>query len=403
MHILMLAPEPCFEPRGTPFSVYHRARALGILGHEIDLVTYPIGDNATLPGTRIYRTWPVPFLSHIKIGPSLAKLPLDALLFLRASGLLLRHRYDCIHTHEEAGVFGALLGWTFRIPHIFDMHSDLAEQISNTPYGRFPFLVWMVRACERLIVRSASQVIVICPELEDSVAAMAPDKPTILIENTSLAALEDGEGSTTPLDRTTQRAQLCAELDLPEQPGPVLVYTGTFEVYQGVDLVIESIPSVLERFPDARYVLVGGRPDQVEAARALARRLGVEAAVRLPGQRPPEEMPLFNDLADVLLSPRVHGTNTPLKIYSYLYADRPILATNIRSHTQVLTPDIALLVDPTGEALANGAVRLLSDEALRRRLAQNARAIALSKYSYGSYLSRTASAYQGIQLRQAFA
>jgi hypothetical protein len=41
--ILMIAPEPFFEPRGTPFSEYHRIRALIDLGHTVDLVTYPFG------------------------------------------------------------------------------------------------------------------------------------------------------------------------------------------------------------------------------------------------------------------------------------------------------------------------------------------------------------------------
>jgi hypothetical protein len=39
MHILMIAPEPFFEPRGTPFSEYHRIKALLALGHTVDLVT----------------------------------------------------------------------------------------------------------------------------------------------------------------------------------------------------------------------------------------------------------------------------------------------------------------------------------------------------------------------------
>ena len=43
MRILMIAPEPFFEPRGTPFSEYHRIRALLELGHTVDLVTYPFG------------------------------------------------------------------------------------------------------------------------------------------------------------------------------------------------------------------------------------------------------------------------------------------------------------------------------------------------------------------------
>ena len=52
MRILMIAPEPFFEPRGTPFSEYHRIRALLELGHTVDLVTYPFGQALNLPGLR---------------------------------------------------------------------------------------------------------------------------------------------------------------------------------------------------------------------------------------------------------------------------------------------------------------------------------------------------------------
>ena len=54
MKILMIAPEPFFEPRGTPFSEYHRIRALLELGHTVDLVTYPFGTDVSLPGLRAY-------------------------------------------------------------------------------------------------------------------------------------------------------------------------------------------------------------------------------------------------------------------------------------------------------------------------------------------------------------
>ncbi len=52
----MLAPEPFFEPRGTPFSEYHRIKALTELGHSVDLVTYPFGADVSLPNLRIIRT-----------------------------------------------------------------------------------------------------------------------------------------------------------------------------------------------------------------------------------------------------------------------------------------------------------------------------------------------------------
>ena len=78
----MIAPEPFFEPRGTPFSEFHRIRALVELGHTVDLVTYPFGKDVTMPGLRVFRAMRPPFVKHVRIGPSLAKIPLDALLTL---------------------------------------------------------------------------------------------------------------------------------------------------------------------------------------------------------------------------------------------------------------------------------------------------------------------------------
>src|SRR2546426_9472411 len=84
VRILMIAPEPFFEPRGTPFSEFHRIRALTALGHHVDLVTYPFGQNVSMPGLRVFRSLRPPFVTRVKIGPSLAKIPLDSLLALTA-------------------------------------------------------------------------------------------------------------------------------------------------------------------------------------------------------------------------------------------------------------------------------------------------------------------------------
>ena len=78
MHILMIAPEPFFEPRGTPFSEFHRIKALIALGHTVDLVTYPFGRDVEMPGLTVIRCLRPPLVRHVRIGPSWAKVPLDA-------------------------------------------------------------------------------------------------------------------------------------------------------------------------------------------------------------------------------------------------------------------------------------------------------------------------------------
>jgi hypothetical protein len=70
MRILMIAPQPFFEARGTPFSEYHRIRALIDLGHTVDLVTYPFGHDVSLPGLRVFRSARPPFVRRVGIGPS---------------------------------------------------------------------------------------------------------------------------------------------------------------------------------------------------------------------------------------------------------------------------------------------------------------------------------------------
>ena len=80
LRILMLAPEPFFEPRGTPFSEYHRIKALVEDGHQVDLVTYGYGADVALPNLRIIRSRRLPFVRRVPIGPSVIKLLLDVAL-----------------------------------------------------------------------------------------------------------------------------------------------------------------------------------------------------------------------------------------------------------------------------------------------------------------------------------
>jgi glycosyltransferase involved in cell wall biosynthesis len=77
--------------------------------------------------------------------------------------------------------------------------------------------------------------------------------------------------------------------------------------------------------------------------------------------------------ADVLVSPRLKGLNTPMKIYSYLDSGTAVLATRLRTHTQVLNDQTAYLVEPTPRALGTGLATLLKDDSLREGLAARAK------------------------------
>jgi glycosyltransferase involved in cell wall biosynthesis len=379
MRILMIAPQPFFEPRGTPFSEYHRIRALADLGHTVDLVTYPFGQNVSLPGLRVFRCPRPPFIRRVRIGPSFAKIPLDLALTGTAIRLALRERYDAVHSHEEGAAIGAVLAAWKRIPHLYDMHSSLPQQLSNFDFSHSRVLRWIFARVEKAVVRRSRVVIVICPHLQEELRRIEPNAASVLIENApgSGDAPVPGAGSAI-------RRQLGLAGDT-----PIVLYTGTFEVYQGLDLLFAAARRVRDRVPSVRLVLAGGRPEQVAVARRQADAAGLGTGVLFVGERPASEIPLFLDAADVLVSPRTTGTNTPLKIYQYLRAGKPIVATRLLTHTQVLDDRVAILSEPTPQGLADGILLAIEDPAHARRLGEQAKALAMTKYSYEAYLERT--------------
>src|SRR4030043_1303140 len=183
MNVLMLAPEPFFQARGTPISVYFRLKALSDLGHRVTLVTYPLGEDRRFPGLQIRRVPNVLGLRSIKIGPSLVKVPLDALLFLRAFFALARGGYDLIFSHEEASLFGVWLAKLFGKPHLYDMHSSLPQQLENFNFSRSPVLKSLFDRLEHFILKNSDSVIVICRDLMDAVSAMGYGQKAVQIEN----------------------------------------------------------------------------------------------------------------------------------------------------------------------------------------------------------------------------
>jgi glycosyltransferase involved in cell wall biosynthesis len=380
LRILMIAPEPFFEPRGTPFSEFHRIRALTALGHEVDLVTYPFGADVAITGLRVFRSVRPPFIRSVKVGPSLAKLPLDLFLTLTAIRRAIAGRYDAIHSHEEGGLIGAALAAVLRVPHLYDMHSSLPQQLSNFAFSRSRIVRRLFLAMERVMIGRSRVVIVICPSLEDTVREIDPNAQTVLIENAPGSA----EDVATPDQAAAIRRELGAGAAT-----PLIAYTGTFEAYQGLDLLFDAMAAVRAARPDARLVLAGGKPEQIGRARDLARIAGIDDVTIFAGERPAAQIPAFLLAADVLVSPRSRGTNTPLKIYQYLRSGKPIVATRLLTHTQVLSDDTAILTGASPRELADGILRALNDPALAAGIGRRARLLAETKYSYDAYLDRT--------------
>lgn len=385
MRILMIAPQPFLEERGAPFAIYHHIQVLLSIGIEVDLVTYHVGKPVDLPGLRIFRIPAIPFIRQVKVGPSLAKIPLGVLVFFTALWRLCVARYRYLHTHEEAGLIGIVLSAVFGCKHLYYMHSDLSQQIVSSEFIESPFLIRIVEAVQTFMVRQADAIIAVCPDIEVTAKRMAPKKPVYMIEN---SAVDEHLPAADP-EEVRRRRQA---LNLGD--GPILLYTGTLESYQGIDMLLRSIPTVARAFPKVRYLIVGGKPEQIQKLQPQVQELAIADNVCFVGLRPLVEMPLYMAMADILLSPRSKGTNTPLKLYTYLRSGKPILATAIYSQTQVLTSETAMLVSPTAEGLAQGALELLQNPSLMVVLGERGKQFAEEHYSWRIFLEKSQKAQQ---------
>jgi glycosyltransferase involved in cell wall biosynthesis len=176
----------------------------------------------------------------------------------------------------------------------------------------------------------------------------------------------------------------------------VVLYTGTFEAYQGLDLLFEAMAYVRAVRPDARLLLAGGKPDQVAKAQTLSQTSGVGEVTIFAGERPSSEIPAYLLAADVLVSPRSRGTNTPLKIYQYLRSGKPIVATRLLTHTQVLSDRTAILTGVTAREFGEGILAALQDPPRAASVGREARQLAETKYSYDAYLERTRQACEAL-------
>lgn len=377
---LVVAPQPFFTPRGTPFSVYYRTLVTAEEGFDVDVLCYGRGDDVDLPNVRIYRIPAMSFLGPIKIGPSPLKLFMDIFMVFWTLFLLCTRRYQFVHAHEESVFFLRFMKPLFGFRLIYDMHSSLPEQLRNYKFTESRLIIGTFEWLERTCLKHADAVITICPELARYAEPLVPDRSRhVLIENSIFDEVN--------VVRTAQSEPMPPPIDLPDDRR-LVVYAGTLEAYQGIEILLGGFAQAFPRAPDALLLIVGGTPDQVETYRAMAADLGIGDQVVFTGRVPQPLAKHYASLAHVLVSPRSAGINTPLKIYEQLASGVPLVATNILSHTQILDESVCFLCDPEPGAFGDALVQAITDEPARALVSEGARRRYDDAYSRPIYVAK---------------
>ncbi|MEI6807703.1 MAG: glycosyltransferase family 4 protein [bacterium] len=382
MNILLLAPHPFFQERGTPIAVNLLLKVLSGAGHRVDILTYHLGEDVTHLNVTIHRIRGPLFIKNVRPGFSLKKLICDLYMIPKAVKMARCGRYDVIHAVEESVFIARIIRRITGIPYVYDMDSSLPAQMVE----KMPFLVILrplMRWFEKRAISRAAAVIAVC----DSLASIAKDSGgarVVVLNDISL------------LDPAPENARLETRESL-RIAGLCFIYIGNLESYQGIDLLLESFAILLETAPDSTLVVAGGTDLDVASYRKRAENLGIANNVRFIGRWPVNRMSTLMAAADVLVSPRLTGNNTPMKIYSYLDSGKPVLATAMAGHTQVLDQNTAVLSPPDPVGFAAGMLRLVNDPALREGLGARGKALATKKYSFDAFKATIINLYASIE------
>ena len=388
MKLLFLAPQPFFQERGTPIAVRlaldviaqrQRANLTPERSQKIDVLTYHEGSDIDIPGVAVYRISPPKFLrrylSNIGPGVSLKKLICDLFFLFSAIKMVWKQRldrYEVVHAVEESVFIAMLIKLFTGIPYIYDMDSSLAMQVTEKWFVLKP-LFPILRFFEKLAVRYSMAVAPVCDAL-GVIAKSHGARHTFVVRDISL--INDS--------KSLEVIDLRNLLSIPDSE-LILLYVGNLEKYQGIDLLLESFSKLDINSLSARVVIIGGLPEHVQDYSQRVKELGLQGKVDLIGPRPVSELGDYIAQADILVSPRTKGNNTPMKIYSYLHSGKAVLATRLPTHTQVLDDQVSALAEPNTEDFSKVMQRLIIDDEWRKDLGLKAQLLAEEHYTFKSF------------------
>lgn len=381
LKILIVAPQPFFQERGTPIAVCILAETLSKQGHKVDLLVFHEGADIEMDGVTIHRIKSVPFLKNIPPGFSIKKAVCDILLARRILQLTHKNKYDILHAVEEAAYIVRSVQSYLKVPYIIDMDSSIPEQLVD----KFSILNPVRKPMEKIetwAVAGSIAAVVMCKALQDRVYKVNNRKPVLVLEDVSM------------ITDKPAREDLRDTFNI---SGRLLLYIGNLESYQGIELLIHTFHKLDNNEQKINLVIIGGDDKSIEYYRSLSNQLNKHANIFFAGPRPITDLGAYLQQADILVSPRTQGKNTPMKIYSYLDSGRPVVATRIPSHTQVIDDEIAMLAKPEPNDMAKAIQTLLHNQDLRKQLARKAKKRIAEYYSLTAFERKLSVFYNKIE------
>jgi len=284
-------------------------------------------------------------------------------LFARGIERVVREwKPDVIHAHSPVLCGQAALRVARRhgIPLVYEIRAFWEDAAVGNGTGTQGSLKYrLTRMLESHVVRAADAVVTICEGLRQDLAARGTPESKITVMPNGV----DLELFGSPLPRDPELARELG-FDGPDGPRPVIGFIGSFYDYEGLDVLIEAMPRLVQRQPEARLLLVGGGPRE-DALRAQAAASSAAGAIRFVGRVPHHEVDRYYALCDVMAYPRKRSRLTdlvtPLKPLEAMAQGKLVAASDVGGHRELVTDGRTgvLFAPDDAAACADSLARLL--------------------------------------------
>ncbi|MFC1962389.1 glycosyltransferase family 4 protein [Chloroflexota bacterium] len=292
---------------------------------------------------------------------------------LKLHNILRKIKPDIAHVHtHNSMIFSFLPLKILGIPAIFDVHGSFIDELKMI-YGRETLDITKWRVLEPILFRLSDKITVVTRALEKYVASRG-------IKSNKIVRVPGGVSY--DFFKTNGKSKQDFGISASDF---VVMYTGNFNVWQGIDLLISSAKYVVEQKDNVTFVLVGHTNN--EEYRNMVDNLGLSKYFFFMGQRSREEVPGILQMSDILILPRPETKagkyGFPSKLPEYMASGKPVIATDVGDHNLLVkNMSTGLLVSPDAKEMAEAILRLIKDQSLRKRIGSTARQFVKSEYSW---------------------
>jgi len=364
--VAMVAACPFPANHGTPAAIREMSEALADRGHSIHVVTYPLKDDIPIQGVTIHRTRPVGKNEQIVVGPSYQRLVFDALMISKLWGVIRKHQVDIIHAHNYEG---ALVGYAVKkltgIPLLYNAINTMITELPQYGFIRPKSLaINLANFLDRFVPKMADFIIADTEDLMSFIMdkGIPQDRIRVVPSGVNIEMFEKGDG------QKVRKAYQIGER-------PLVIYTGTFDQFQGLDYLFQAFKIVVDRYPDGVLLLVGStvNPEHEEKYKRMASELGLAGNVIITTSSL-DDLPDFLAAADVAVVPRPFSPGIPTKLLNYMAAAKPVVS--FEGSAKFLKDGVNALLVKGEDSVEFGQaiVRLIVDKLLAQELGANVKA-----------------------------